>query len=441
MKNTFSKKRFTCICLTCFISIMARNSSFSQNVEKEQIRQISKEESILVVKAEELARNDIKRAISTLRSARNDNSSTIFLFKLSELLLQGSQKEAAIKILKQIISADSTFYQARENLISLYLEKDQFAQVVKHISIIMDTRVENKQKYRKIIAFCLYELGEISGANLAYKQALMVEPGDKQLTNGLIQTSLALEDYVTAKAVATKALETDPLNRNLWMMLSDFCLQNENHSEALQWLEGARRIGVLTQHDLFTLAQIYMYENMKDNATDIFLKIGSTENSKPNLILDSSEILIQAGKVDAAETILNKLKGNHKLPPKDIVKVNYLAASILHANGEIQQAVDKYEKVLKSAPLHADTLMKLAKIYFNNKSYPQAMVCYKRLEYLPKHKHLSQIRQSVIAVENNDYSKALNLLDEVMTNDPSTEIKRYYQQIKHINEQEMRNEK
>lgn len=182
-------------------------------------------------------------------------------------------------------------------------------------------------------------------------------------------------------------------------------------TKTLEWLQKARPG---SQRDYY-LGQVLRDQKKYSEAIASFESAAGSGWNRLDCDCQRAECLIASGDYDAASRILDGQAG----AGASSAQWHYTKGRLLAEQGEIEAAIEKYEKALELNPDHAHSIFHLAFLVDLHGSDERAMELYLRCTELPFiHTH-ALMNLAVIHEDRCEYEKAAQCLKGVLEVDPN----------------------
>ena len=442
IRKTIKSPRSSTLPLGIFLIIMlfpniiaeARDSENSTLQNQEPT--VSTHESNLLKNVSELAESDIEKAITLLSSEITSESSAALDFALGNLKFQQDQLEEAENDFRTALKKLPGFYLARMNLVKVLIREEKFTQAVEAIQPLLTSGQADTEIYT-LLGYISLSQGRATIAETAYRQALLLNPDDSNVSLGLAKCLLEQERYNEAIKLLENLVEKEPSRSELWILMANSYLAIENTQKAVVKLESARRLGILSTEALATLGDLYLNSRQPEEALTAYKEAFSHTAYSPDRLLRATEAFLMIRKPEEADTLLEQIKATFRqntsfLNNEQSIKLLRLEAQQAYLSGNREAAEKAYKHILEKNPLDGDALLAIGDIHREAGEMEEAIISYERAARISEKKTIALVKQAQVEVERERYAQAVELLQEAQSIDPQPNVVRYLEQIKRI---------
>lgn len=256
-------------------------------------------------------------------------------------VLQNQQEEGAdlsivLDLLKKYIQKHPADYNARIELGVLYYKLYQYENAYKTLRQIPEKeRVSSVYLYMGI---CLEKMKKYPEATKCFKRILKEFPEEKTAIHHLGTIAEARGQYALARKYYSQLAESDSSNYDYLLRLVSIAFKEGNHQKA------------------FDIAK---------------------EHFNFDFIVSASSMLIQEGRVDLAEELLNNL-GNMEDAPRELL---YLHGALIYESGQDKtRALDYLTQLTENDEHYKNALEIIAYIYLEQNEFDSALEYIKKLQ-------------------------------------------------------------
>jgi tetratricopeptide (TPR) repeat protein len=371
-------------------------------------------------------KTDPKAAIARLRQACTEASSPALDFALGAFLFKEEQYAAAEEALSGAVRKLPRFARAWAMIgrVRLMVNKPQGAAAAFKEALVNGPPSVDTWK---LLGYCHLLADRPLAAEAAYKQALGLDPEDSDVLLGLAKAFLLGERYTEALLPLRQLSRKDARVSEYWTLQANAYMGAGNHDRALVVLETAKRLGVLGPQAVMTLGDLYYNKGLFDQAIARYDDALQSGALTPGRLFSCAEALFHAGKIDAAATYLAKAEAGK---PANRARGRILAGAIAEARDDFDAACKAYEDAIEADPLNGEALLALGKLKWRRQEYDRAEIVLDRCARIPGREAEAKVLLAQIAVERDDYEKAIAHLEKAVEIKPSARIEEYLQRVR-----------
>jgi len=354
---------------------------------------------------------------------------------LVKILLATDSREQAVKELRELLHRAPEQHVARLMLAELLLSQEQFSDAAKELACLLDRGAPGRGKTLRLLGYALRSAGQPLAGEAAYRAALTHEPDSEEIRLGLIGCLLDRSDWAMACPLLRQELAHAHLRPTLWELLANAHLEQEHRFDALVTLECARRLGLDSDESGLALADLYAEHGFCTLAAQRYVDaFGKGETPPVERILAATNDLARAGKTEEANALLTGLAGRGpELSPEQGQRLQLLRARIALAKGDKVEGARLYEQALSRDPLAPEALLQSGNLLRKMGKLDEAQVRFESLARTSaKHRPVALLRQAQIAVEGDEYQRAVELLESSLELRYQAHVERYLEQVRRM---------
>ena len=375
------------------------------------------------------------KKIDLIKKAIKKDSSPALDFALGVSYQRTKEFNKAIKVYQNALKKKSNFYRARYNLAQVYIDIRAFEKAVPQLIKLKHSGYDHKQYLEKALAWSYYHLKKYDAAEIAFKQAILVEPDDKELKYALVNIYQNQSRYDDAEKLANLLLKKDLQNKQLWQ-LKIAASHKQNKDSVLVEMEMARRLNALPAHLENFLADQYSNQGMPDLAINIYKKKLDSKEPPIDRYIQMMKSFNFAGLQAEAKTAYEQLKAKESLlNAEQKFDLAMFYGSTLDSE---DKAFEYYKKLIVQYPLKTDLLLKSAELAEKKKEDLLAEQYYERIiRHNDKKDRLNNklkalMKLSQLHVKNENYQKAVTLLETAIQIEDKAYIRSYLEQVRQM---------
>lgn len=362
----------------------------------------------------------IEKAFSE-RKLDNDSPALKLLRGQVEISLE--QYKDAETSLKAAIKEMPDLALAHSSLSMLYMLKSDYINAQKHLSKSLHLGLVSAQVYGQL-AYIHLQLEQPVSAIAGYRIALLLSPEVQQWKEGLLYALVQSQSWGQAKGLLENLIEEGPNNANLWLQRAHIAIQQDNYRIALSSLEAAFALGDNNIENKVNAAKLHLEHGSVHRAIAILNNnmeglLSSSEANSPDIVYQVATWLVRMDNWQQLAILISQMERYEvKFSPELKSKLNVLAAELKLSQGKDLQAQKKLALAIEQNPANGEALLAMADLMKNNNNLIHASLYYQRAEGLLPYRERSRLNHAQLAIEQQDYKRALELLRQVKTDNP-----------------------
>jgi predicted Zn-dependent protease len=367
-------------------------------------------------------------AIVELEGYVNDSTNARFDLILGNLYLEANNLPKAEENYRQAIVKFPNFRSVYRNLSLVAAQQQRFPEAAKYLVKTLELGDADPAVYG-MLARCHLGAGDAVAAESAFRQAVLLEPGKKDWRQGLIASLIRQKKLVEATAALDEMIVRDPANVSLLQQQAQVYAAANNLPKAAECLEMVARRGAAKPEDLYQLGDIYLSSKQPIPAFNAYQRAFAADTALGEKAIKAIEVLVAYNNPAEAGQLAAQLESKLGSGPLKARLLRVKARLALQA-GANAEAAALLRQVVDEDPLDGQGWMLLGKHYQDSGDSDQAVFAYERASSVETTKADAKIRLAQIAVAKNEYSKAVNLLEEALKITPRDSVARYLDQIR-----------
>ncbi|MDC0598229.1 tetratricopeptide repeat protein [Gammaproteobacteria bacterium] len=376
------------------------------------------EENVASVIRPFISNGQYAEAAAYLESADKSTFSPAMFFVLAQLYLNLDDMNKAATAYQSTLAIMPDFLRAHRGLGVVYLREGNLAEAHQHVVRAIELGANDAQIYGQL-SYINLQLHNPWSAISGYQQALFLEPDNSQWQQGLLYALVAGGNYEAAQALLEQLLENQPDNPDLWLQKSNIALNRDKTAMALAALEAAIRLGEDNPENVFLAGQLHLQTGSLDRGVELLEQGLSTMPSSYPELIQAIDWLISRDEIVYAERLLAIIERQ----PDSLdtaTQSNLLSqqAKLASAEGDTETATSRLQNAINLNPVNGEALVLLAQIYSEAQNYGNAEVLYTRAETIDAYREQALLGHTQLAVVQQNYSKALELLETASRENP-----------------------
>lgn len=395
---------------------------------------VTPEESDLLEEAREIAADNPEEAVELLAPQIDSDSSPALDFTLATFYVRLEQSEKAATSFKEALEKEPDFHRARTYLARELFHQNRYQQAAEQVLFLIQNEPENRARNWRLLGHCRAAEQRHEAAELAFRHSLLHAPENREAALGLIE-SLARQDRLQdSKSLVQKQLRKNPLTKQLWAVMLDAALADDNYLRGLTILECMSRLGIADRQQKLLLGKLYLQERMPDDAVRIYQEtLTATDDIPADDILQAIESLIQNDDLEEAEELLQGLdETDTELGRQEEFDRQRISAQLAFTKEDYEKARRDYLDLLQERPLNGEFLMRIGECYRRENNLPKARKFFERAARRDDYKARALMRAGMVAAEQEEYQEAIELLQASLAEEADPEVERYLHQLRRI---------
>lgn len=373
---------------------------------------ISDEEKEALRSLIDLIKVSPKVAIKQLEPQVTSDSSAAFDFILANLYFQGGNLAKAEQYYSNAVVKHPDFRRAYKNLGLVQVQNGDYSKAIKTLSKAMELGEVDGRAYG-LLGYGYLTEERYYPAEAAYRQAIILQPDNKDWRVGLAQCLLQTERYADAVALFDTLIKEDPDNSDFWLLQSNAYIGKGDSLAAAKNIEIVRRMSKADLSTLTLLGDIYMNNENADLALEAYLAaadLATADDAKS--LIRAAELLTRTGNYDQAIVMIKKSRDTlgANLDEKQELQLLNLQAKIARVQDDDEAAVQLLTQIVERDALNGDAIIELANYYAETGDMAKATNRYEQAEKIDAFEREAVIAHAQTLVRNGDYRKALPLL-------------------------------
>ena len=409
------------------MSLTPREENYSFDKSFEPV--ISRNEADILNKVIQLTSESPQKAFEYLKPEISSEADPALLFALGNLCFQTDRPKEAETYYLQAISKFPEFLRARLNLARIYVRSNQPENALTQLQFILSRQQNNPALNLAGYIFLLKE--DSMMAENYYRAALLSDPFSLNSRIGLIKALILSERYTEAKILIEETLRRHPDHTGLSELLANLCMTLKDYTGALKSLELLSLIQKPSPACLSDMAELYAFLELDEEAFTLYT-ILSSDPTRSVKILKAAEFFLSRKEYSYVRSLipsLEKNSRNFKENNKD--RLILLKAKLFQEENENLKATELFQQFLKNNPCHQEALLSMAHLKESLKKTAEAQILYERASKIKGENRYSILLETAqFFIRNENYSKALLILEEAQNLKPQASIRKYIEHLK-----------
>lgn len=377
---------------------------------------ISDEEKEALRSLIDLIKVSPKVAIQQLEPQITQDSSAAFDFILANLYFQDGNLPKAEQFYSSAIVKHPDFRRAYKNLGLVQVQKGDFKKSIATISKAMELGEVDGRAYG-LLGYGYLTEERYYPAEAAYRQAILMQPDNKDWKVGLAQCLLQTERYADAIALFDTLIKDAPDTSDYWLLQANAYIGKGDSLAAAKNIEIVRRMGQADLATLTLLGDIYMNNESADLALNAYLTAAEKATAQDaKALIRAAEVLTRSLNYEQASTMIAKSRSTlgQGLSDEDDLRLLTLEAKIARATGEDDKAAELLVQIIERDALNGTAIIELANYYADQGELGKAITRYQQAEKIKKFEREALIAHAQTRVRNGEYKEAVPLLQRAL---------------------------
>ena len=392
------------------------------------------EEQIFYSQLGDAIRDNPQQAIEKITQQLNASSSAILSYTLGSLHFQEGQHQEAIKHYEVALSQFPDYLRAHKNLGIALIREERFGDSITHLVETINLGGADGTVYG-LLGNAYLNLEKYASARLAYQNATLLDAENPLWELGIIKCAIATERYQEAVSLLDGVLSKQPDNAALWALQGNVYLQMEEADKAAVNFEILRKSGKATLQHLMLLGDIYMLSESIDLALAVYLEaIDQDGKGDIRRSLNAARILLNQGAWEPASAMFTKIRQAHEstLSEQETFQLLKMESQVAIANGKGQEALSVLEQIIEKNPLDAEALLLAGDFYMQAEDFEKALFRFEMVARIPGSESDGWIKQATVLVKQQQYTKAIELLEKAQKSNPRDNIQKFLDSVKRV---------
>lgn len=370
-------------------------------------------------------------AIKQLEPQITGDSSAAFDFILANLYFQSGNLEKAEQYYTTATVKHPDFRRAYKNLGLVQVQAGDFDSAIGTITKAMELGEVDGRAYG-LLGYGYLTQERYYPAEAAYRQAIILQPDNRDWRVGLAQALLQTERYDDAIALFDTLIKEDPDSEDYWLLQTNAYIGKGDSLAAARNIEIVRRMGKSDLSTLTLLGDIYMNNEAPDLALEAYLAaadMATADDAKA--LIRAADLLTRTASYTQAKVMIKTSRaklGNDLTNDQELELLNF-EAKIARAEGDDEAAVVLLNQIVERDALNGDALIELADYYAETGDMAKASTRYEQAEKIDKYERQALVAHAQSLVRDGQYKKAVPLLHRALQIKSDTNLADYTDRV------------
>jgi len=397
---------------------------------------VTREEAEWIQSARSESAKDPAAAIASLTERELEEHSAALDFTLGNLYFQEEAYEKAAEAYGRALKKFPAFRDAKVNLGRIRLVQGDWKEAIGLYQDLVSDGVADADTYLYLGHALMMDSTPVP-AESAYRQALLRDRSLVEAERGLVNALMAQEKHREALSLVKAMLKADPARKELWGVRANAELALETYGAALRTLEQARRLGQTDGDMLATLGDLYVREEMPEEAADAYTVAFEAMDLGPGRMIRAVRSLMRTGSLEHAVELKERLDGmleelaetereSWRLPALR------LESELLMERGKTKAAAKVCRDILETDPMDGEILLRLAEVLEGKDRLEEAVMLCERAARADGFAARALVAQARIEVARQRIGKAVELLERAQVFEERAHVARYLRQLRRM---------
>jgi len=390
---------------------------------------ITSEDNELLIQVKKRSVDELPAAIQLLQNKIQGDPacSAVFDFALATLQFQRGQHDASVTHYEAALKKFPAFLRARKNLAFVYIKKNDFSKAAGSLANALSLGDADAATYG-MIGYCHLMQGKYSSAENAYRFALVRDPENKAIRNGLVRCLEAMGRHKETVALLDELIRDHPDDPAYWLTQVNSLNQLGEHRKAVANLEILHRTGKATAPALLLLGDLYLNLELPTRAFIAYKAALDLEGNLPpsHYIRAATHLADQKAHEEADKfTAAIQKKYSSLLQGADQLQFLNLRARLHMAKNEAPQAAQLLQELVEKDPHNGEALILLGRTHIALQDPDRAAIAFERAARTDTHGADALVEHARLLVGQSNYSEATKLLQQAQQIEPRPRIGEY----------------
>lgn len=377
----------------------------------------------------------LEKARAYLTQIVKPADTAVFDFTLGSVCFQQEQLNAAAQWYQKATAKFPSFLRAHKNLGIVRVRLEDHSGAVASLTRAIELGAKDGVTFG-LLGYAYLMTGEATSAEIAYREAVMLQPDVSDWKMGLARCLFKLRKYEEAAALCGELIAAQPERAELWLLQANAFLGMKDTGKAAQNYEYLDLAGLATPQSLNMLGDIYVNEGLAELGADSYLRaIEKDPEPLPRHILPKVEILVSRGAYQPAERLIRRLQAlpAERYTADERKRQLRIEARIAAARGPADaEAAQILEQIVRLDPLDGEALILLGQRHASTGNLEKAIFLFERAEGIGQHEAEASLRHAQCLVRAGKYQQAIPLLRRTQEIRPRDDVARYLEQVERV---------
>lgn len=391
----------------------------------------------------ELIQNDSKRerALKKLESAINDTSSANYPYLIGQIHLGDDRPEQAMSAYLDAVERAPNFRRAWSQIALLHYRmaidpdnessSEDYGSCARAFGKAISLGQIDETSYG-MMAVSLLKSGKVLGAETAFRQAIMMNPNEKQWVMGLAQCFFQSQRFDDAVVLLDGLIKDEPNNAAYWLNQGNAYLGLKQPDMAGRNFQIAGQLGGGTVGSTNTLGDIYVNGGLSDVAVPTYLKaLTLGEQASPDRGIRAAKLMTGRGDIESAKILLAGIESHFgdDLPEEALNELLKLHAKIAVREGRDGDQIAVLREIINRDPLDGDGMILLAQALVRADQMDEALLKFEIAASIDGFESEAKLQHARALVSEKRFSEAVPLLKASLQLDDKETVRTYLEGV------------
>ena len=369
------------------IDAVWRDPGFQERVQMSYLRGSEVDPTLTVREADErnevlllLNAGNLDDAASRLRSLQDDDATPVFDFMLGNIYLTQENWAGAVTEYVKATAKHPSFRRAWRNLGLAQMRLEQYAAAAQAFTQVVRLGANDAETWG-FLATMHARAGDYVAAEAGFRMVATLEPERERWRIALAGALFGQARYAEGAAMLGAMLDKDPNRPELWLRQAKAYAKLGDTEKAAANLEIVDGLGGSTNDSLTLLGTIYYNDRLYGLAVDAYVRAMdlAASGSHEKMLgianrLAANSAYSESGKLVAA---IERVYGP-RMQPAERTELHRLRARLAGATGATAEQARILQTIVTENPLDGDALMQLAHYHQQQGQMDQAIFRYEQ---------------------------------------------------------------
>lgn len=407
-----------------FIGAYGINAEIEPRVTPDEIKVLDKIRPLMA--------EDLPRAEAALLKAMDPDCSAILDYTLGGIRFQQDELVEALASYRQAVQKFPSFRRAWRNVGLIQARNGEFDDAIHAFTRMIELGGGDSYSYG-LLGFAYASKQDYQAAEVAYRNALLLQPGNTEWRLGLTRCVFRQNKYEDAAALLDVLIARYPEKADFWLLQAQTYIGMKQPLKAAENLEALDLLGKSTVDSLHTLGDIYVNEGLMDLAARAYRRAIDVDAEQPVArSLRAAEVLAVRGALPQAREVTSHIRRawEARLVEAERHKLLKLEVRLSMDEGvSTPETAAVLEEMLQLDPLDGEALILLGKHHSSQGEPDRAILCYERAAGLEAFEAEAKLRHAQVLAGIGRYADAVPLLKRAQELKPRDDLARYLEQV------------
>jgi tetratricopeptide (TPR) repeat protein len=248
----------------------------------------------------------------------------------------------------------------------IYVRESRWAEAAPALSKVIELGGGDPITYG-LLGFCYSSLDKPVSAESAYRQAILLDPTERDWKMGLARAFFQQRRFADVAALTGAMLDENPDQVDLWLLQASAYLQMGQPLSAAENYQFVEAMGKAEPGHVNNLGDIYINQGLYELAVDAYLRAIDMDPAaaEPNRVVRAAKVLTARGELDQAERLILRIEQDlgGKLSEADQIDLLRMQARIAVANKNADREAEILDEILKRDPMDGQALLLLGRYH------------------------------------------------------------------------------